>query len=171
MNLTCVIRAEPRFYLQMSLSLAQLLQALSAKHYDITCRGAGYPGGFIHGWVTHLTPIDEKDSDGGEVMATFRQLDTVLSIIESPPPMEVEKAMLLKDFKQLLHSSLQISNKQLRQFEYTVGELERPQRLAILKNRNPIDDGSTYASVEDMLDAHHIPKYDIVEIKEPPREK
>lgn len=169
MNFTCIIRAEPRFYLQMSLVLAKLLQTLSEKHYDASCREAGRPGGFIYGWVTHITPVDESDDGNGEVMANFSQLDKVLSIIENPPPLELEKALLLKDLKQLLHSVLQISNKRLRQFEYTVSELGRPQRLKILKDRNPVDDGSTYASVEDMLDAHHIPKFGVTEIKEPPR--
>lgn len=163
----CIIRAEPRFYIDMTLDLALLLQQLARRHYDRTCRDHAEVGGFIYGWVNSLALIDEQDKCEGEVMATFRELDHLLSFMESPPPLSMEKALLLKEFKQLIHTSLQTSNRKLRQFEYTIGELSRPQRLAILKSRNPVDDGGTYDSVEDMLDEHNIPKYDVLEIKEP----
>lgn len=117
------IAAQPKFWLRMSLPLVNLLVKLSRAHYDSVCRSASIPGpgAFINGWLCSLTPIsgDKLAEDGTRledsgtpimVSASFHDLDTVLKIIEMPPPLEVTDRQMLEDLRESIVAAMRLSN-------------------------------------------------------------
>jgi hypothetical protein len=83
------IQCIAKFWIELPLDSAKLLQELSAIHYDGACRSAGMVGGFIYGWVNMLTAFEgeEVPTEPRKVTASFHDLDIALKIMECSPGM------------------------------------------------------------------------------------
>lgn len=77
------ITAVPKFHLSLSYPDATFLSELAAMHYDATCKNAGRLGGFLYGWINHLTLADACEAADTTVDATWRELDICLKILEN----------------------------------------------------------------------------------------
>ena len=75
----------PVVFAPFTLEQVSALSKLSGMHYDGTCKRAGAHGGFIYGWVNHLTygrPEDEPVT----VQATLRAVSyTHLDVYKRQP--------------------------------------------------------------------------------------
>lgn len=168
-KISAVVRAEPRFYLRIPLKCVEVLSDCAKKHYSYDCKQAALQGGFLYGWVNHLTNADYSDP---EVTATWRELDILSKIIECPPPMTVENAKMLQQVKELIHCSITSANEIFRQVELEVGMLSVDERMAIHNSRPratpllPEVQNSRHA--HHILDDYHIPKYGVKHISLPP---
>ena len=78
------ICASPVFWVPLNLRQANILAFLSSHHYDGVCKDASRVGGFVYGWINHLSFNDGKSTDGEpvKVRGEFRQLDTCMKILE-----------------------------------------------------------------------------------------
>lgn len=120
------ITAVPRYWMHLTLPQAKLIQRLASMHYDSACKAAGVLGGFVYGWVNWLTPHDgaQVAEDGtclsvdGEpimVSAFHRELDTVLKIMEFPPPcMEASEFLMVGELRKSITDAIKIAEAAMR---------------------------------------------------------
>lgn len=124
------ITAVPRYWLHLRLPTVKLLQRLSALHYDDKCKAASRPGGFLYGWAVTLSPYEGANvaedgtllDDAGIpplVRASFEELDTVLKIVEFPPPMVVADRLVVEDLRDSLYSAIKLAESVLRPIQLT----------------------------------------------------
>lgn len=101
------ISSRPVFLLQMTRQAVLLLQDLALHHYDGRCIGAGKCGGFIYGWVNHLTMGDEA-SQVQQVKAEPDQMDTMMKIMEMPPPgLPTAQVLVIVDLRKSITDAMQ----------------------------------------------------------------
>lgn len=72
----------PRAVFALTLRRVEIdvLSRLSRAHYDLRCKLASQPGGFIYGWGNHLDLMENEPNS--RVTATWNDLDTCLKILE-----------------------------------------------------------------------------------------
>ena len=78
------IRAKAVFDVPMTDEELRVLAALSAAHYDGTCRAASQDGGFLRGWRNRCDWLLEDKQPLGDfqVNASWRELDLLLKCLE-----------------------------------------------------------------------------------------
>jgi len=152
------IRCEPRFYISTSLAEIHILQEIGKSCGDLSVRQLVINGGFIHKWCLQLTPVENIVKDP-IVSATFNELTSVLNILDLKCPLTVTKREIANRMRAYLTACVRIANEQLRKIEFEVVEYSKEERIAILKSRPLINDGSHYESLDDMLDDYHIPQF------------
>lgn len=73
-----IITTRPVYMMTLDKKIISALRKLSASHYDMQCKVAGRPGGFLFGWANCV-------EIGVDCTASFGQLDLTTKIAESAP--------------------------------------------------------------------------------------
>lgn len=107
------IFAKPVFDLTLEKDLVSLLMRLSGRHYDGACRKASDQGGFLFGWKNSI----DFDSP---CLATTRELDLTLKIMELAPNLTNDEEIMLKKFTSFVWDLIKASEK-LNEYKVELG--------------------------------------------------
>jgi hypothetical protein len=102
------IQGKPEFEISLTKEHVLLLMKLSSCHYDSRCKNASQPRGFLFGWnnILGLTP----DGETLPIRATWHELDTVLKIIEMPPPLTADEIHLRAEMQRCFFAAFRLAN-------------------------------------------------------------
>lgn len=104
------IQGRPEFRFEINKPAIDLLVKLSSTHYDGHCRSISQMGGFLRGWENHyLWGLQEPESVI-KVSATFRDLDTLLKVMEMPHNLSKEELHLRGALALSFGNALAMSN-------------------------------------------------------------
>lgn len=153
-----VIKATPVFCLDLRKEEIHLLMELGKLHYDITCKQAVVPGGFIHGWNSSSS----YQEDITRVTASSHDLDITLKILEFQAVNDAKLA-IIKQLSAHILAAMRIGMEKLRQIEIEIVEIPFEKRLELLRAKPVVDHGDYYQDIAHMLDVYHIPKFNVKE--------
>jgi hypothetical protein len=142
------IFGSPRFHLELTLRDVEFCISRSQLHYDATCRAAGkdvaevegrtHPAGFLCIWQHQLefAARERPDEPLPRVQGTWRQLDTLLKILEIRAGCSDAELALLRNLRLGLTGALSMARDCLEQWRAEF-VLAQPQLATEQSSRTP----------------------------------
>lgn len=102
------IVSRPEFKFNITKKAVTLLVKLSSTHYDGYCRSISQIGGFLRGWENSFELFE---TDPVEVRANFRELDTLLKVMEMCMNLSEEELAIAGTLTMAFHTAMSKSSK------------------------------------------------------------
>jgi len=109
------INAQPVFWFNLTKEQIDLISSTALSHYDDYCRSVAKINGFVFGWRGRIY-FDESL----KLSASFRQIDTVLKILEFVGYTQSEKVDVAKNLSNSFRAALLTANREIGHLSITV---------------------------------------------------